>query len=439
MRNIFLPLALLLVSVLGLWPASGQPGPTPGTARGAGSGPTPGMTQGTTPGTAMTTSGPAQPAAGPTAGGLAGATPAPASPAKPLSPPAGSASRAPVTGPVPGQPNVVLVLLDGVRQQEWTGKALDDFGNPVRTAELLPNLTRLRKSGLFFPHFQISNPVGVSLPAYADIFAGRRQEKILSNVPPAADLRSHYPTLFQTVKRDLGLGFDGVALIASWTPLCAIAFAPPLPPQDDFYRSCGFHGTNAGPVVSFKPELYEGSRADTDTFLEILQEVPKRMPRLLVVHLGDADEEAHMHSRVQHRAGVDYGIFHYHNALRQDDYLLGRIWALVQEHPFYRNNTYLLVTTDHGRDSIPAPEQWANHGRCVAEHTRTRPCSGCSGIFALALGPGLPARTVKSSYKHTDLAPTIAAILGVRMPEGSGRLIRELTDTLPEQRLHAKR
>ena len=146
-----------------------------------------------------------------------------------------------------------------------------------------------------------------------------------------------------------------------------------------------------------------------------------------------------MHSRVQHRAGVEYGIFHYHNALRQDDYLVGRIWALLQEHPFYRNNTYLLVTTDHGRDSIPEPGQWANHGRCVAEHTRTRPCSGCSGIFALALGPGLPARTVKSSYKHTDLAPTIAAILGVRMPEGSGRLIREVTDTLPEQHLHARR
>ena len=54
------------------------------------------------------------------------------------------------------------------------------------------------------------------------------------------------------------------------------------------------HGTNAGPVASFKPELYEGSRADTDTFLEVLQEVPKRTPRLLVVHLGDADEEAHL-------------------------------------------------------------------------------------------------------------------------------------------------
>lgn len=408
MRNIFPLLALLLALGLGVWPAGGQPGPTP-----------PPASQGPI-------SSPSLPAPPPLQSKLT-------APSVPLTNPA------PIASAVPGQPNVVLVLIDGVRQQEWTGKALDDFGNPVRTSELLPNLTRLRKSGVFFPHFQISNPAGVSLPAYADIFAGRRQERILTNSPPAADLRSHYPTLFQTVKKDLGLGFDGVALIASWSPLCAIAYAPPLLPQADFYRSCGFHGTNAGPVVSFKPELYEGSRADTDTFLEILQEVPKRLPRLLVVHLGDADEEAHMHSRVQHRAGVEYGIFHYHNALRQDDYLLGRIWALVQSHPFYRNNTYLFVTTDHGRDSIPEPTQWANHGRCVAEHTRTRPCSGCSGIFALALGPGLSARTVKSSYKHTDLAPTIAAILGVHMPEGSGHLMREVTDTLPDRHLQAQR
>lgn len=437
MRNIFLLLALLLALTVGRWRASAQPGAAPATpARPAPAAPV--VNQSLSPAagpTLGTASGPSTPAGQP--GRAAGSAADPA--AQSRLPPAGPSGLVPAVGPVPGQPNVVLVLLDGVRQQEWTGKALDDFGNPVRTSEVLPNLMRLRKSGLFFPHFQISNPAGVSLPAYADIFAGRRQERILTNSPPAADLRSHYPTLFQTVKKNLGLGFDGVALITSWSPLCAIAQAPPLMPQDDFYRSCGVHGTNAGPVVSFKPELYEGSRADTDTFLEILQEVPKRTPRLLVVHLGDADEEAHMHSRVQHRAGVDYGIFHYHNALRQDDYLVGRIWAFLQSHPFYRNNTYLLVTTDHGRDSIPEPDQWANHGRCVAEHTRTRPCSGCSGIFALALGPGLPARTVKAAYKHTDLAPTIAKILGVTMPEGSGRLMREITDTLPEPHLHARR
>ncbi|MFO0656542.1 MAG: hypothetical protein U0787_15865 [Polyangia bacterium] len=60
--------------------------------------------------------------------------------------------------------------------------------------------------------------------------------------------------------------------------------------------------------------------------MEFLREVPKRHPRLLVIHLGDADEEAHLHARVFRKTGQHYGIFHYHQALRQDDYLVGRIW-----------------------------------------------------------------------------------------------------------------
>jgi hypothetical protein len=327
--------------------------------------------------------------------------------------------------------NVVLVLIDGVRQQEWNGQALDENGRKVRLSELFPNLLQLRKSGIYFPKMQISNPVGVSLPAYADIFAGRRQERILSNGPPVADFRSHYPTFFQEIKRQLGLPFDGVALHASWTPLCTISQTAPVDPKEDFYRSCGFRSNAQSPAQYFKPEVYGGSRTDIDTFLEVMQEVPKRTPRLLVIHLGDADEEAHLHNKVQSKVGQSYGIFHYHQALRQDDYLLGRIWAMLQAHPLYRNNTYLFVSTDHGRDSAFDPNQWSSHGRCVAEHVRTKPCSGCSGIFAVAVGPGLTPHTAKGSYSHIDLAPTIARILNAKLPTATGRVMREITDTLP--------
>ena len=161
------------------------------------------------------------------------------------------------------------MLIDGVRQQEWNGQALDENGRKVRLGELFPNLLQLRKSGIFFPKMQISNPVGVSLPAYADIFSGRRQEKILSNGPPVADFRSHYPTFFQEIKRQLGLPFDGVALHASWTPLCTISQTAPIDPKEDFYRSCGFRSNAQAPVQYFKPEVYGGSRTDIDTALRL--------------------------------------------------------------------------------------------------------------------------------------------------------------------------
>jgi len=332
---------------------------------------------------------------------------------------------------LPAGRNVVLVLIDGVRQQEWGGRAVDDAGKPVRSSDLFPVLLQLRKRGLWMPNVAISNPAGVSLPAYADIFAGRRQEKILSNYPPVEDFRSHHPTLMQEARKQLKLGFDGVGLITSWGPLCTIAFTPPMLPDDDFYRSCAFKSNVPQPIeppIFFKPEVYSNSRTDIDTLMDVLREVPKRHPRLLVIHLGDADEEAHLHARVQRKAGQHYGIFHYHQALRQDDYLLGRIWDALQGDPFYRDNTYLLVTTDHGRDTADDPAQWASHGKCIAEKIRTKPCSGCSGVFALAVGPGIPAKTARGTYLHTDVAPTIAKLLGVSFPSATGKPIREIVE-----------
>lgn len=343
-------------------------------------------------------------------------------------------SRAAVPPPpaeLPAGRNVVLVLIDGIRQQEWGGRAVDDAGKPVRMSEMFPVLLQLRKRGLWMPNVAISNPAGVSLPAYADIFAGRRQEKILSNYPPVEDFRSHYPTLMQEARKQLKLGFDGVGLITSWGPLCTIAFTPPMLPEDDFYRSCSFKSNvpaPAEPPIFFKPEVYTHSRTDIDTLMDVLREVPKRHPRLLVIHLGDADEEAHLHQRVQRKVGQHYGIFHYHQALRQDDYLLGRIWDALQGDPFYRDNTYLIVTTDHGRDTAEDPAQWASHGRCIAEKIRTKPCSGCSGVFALAVGPGIPVKTARGTYLHTDIAPTIAKLLGVSFPSATGKPIREIVD-----------
>ncbi|MFO0656543.1 MAG: hypothetical protein U0787_15870 [Polyangia bacterium] len=173
----------------------------------------------------------------------------------------GRAAAPPPAAPAPSGKNVVLVLIDGIRQQEWGGRAVDDAGRPVKMADMFPVLLQLRKRGLWLPNVAISNPAGVSLPAYSDIFAGRRQEKILSNYPPAEDFHSHYPTLMQEARKQLRLGFDGVSLIASWGPLCTIAFQPPLIPDDDFYRSCAFK-VNASPgpeqPLSFKPEVYSG-------------------------------------------------------------------------------------------------------------------------------------------------------------------------------------
>jgi len=317
-------------------------------------------------------------------------------------------------------PKVVLIVIDGVRYLELEGKATDDEGNSVSAESLFPNLMRLKKQGLFLPEMRISNPAGISLPAYSDIIAGRRQEKIVTNEPPKKDLRSHYPTLFQTIKQGLNLPSNGIALIASWKPICDVAVMGKGSPESDFYMSCGWKKEK-----SFKPEIFPGSRSDMDTYIEFVREVPVWHPRFVFVHFGDADEEAHFHQAALDNSKVYYGIIHYHNALRQIDYYVGRIWKLLQEDPFYRDSTTLIITTDHGRDNIPDPKQWADHGAC-RKHRKGKLCDACQQIFGLAVGPGVTPRVVNTRYTHIDLAPTISRIFGLDMPSSKGKLIKEM-------------
>jgi len=140
----------------------------------------------------------------------------------------------------------------------------------------------------------------------------------------------------------------------------------------------------------------------------------------------DADEEAHLAWRVKRRINQNYGIFHYHQALRASDYYVGRLWAMLQADPFYQGSTYLFITTDHGRDDFPQPEQWAHHGHCVSEFGARKTCAGCSSVFAIAVGPGLSPRVIKRGYDHTSLSPTIARLLGASMPSATGEVMAEL-------------
>ena len=131
-----------------------------------------------------------------------------------------------------------------------------------------------------------------------------------------------------------------------------------------------------------------------------------------------------MHLGVKEKSGTYYGIFHYHQALQRSDYIVGRLWDMLQADSFYEDSTYLIVSTDHGRDNVPSPDQWWDHGVC-REHGGGL-CSGCQSVFALVVGPGVKARVVGKRYTHLDLAPTIAKILGVELPTALGTPMDEV-------------
>ena len=86
--------------------------------------------------------------------------------------------------------------------------------------------------------------------------------------------------------------------------------------------------------------------------------------------------------------------------------------------PQYRDRTTLLVVPELGRDSDVAGNGFANH-RSGDE--------SCRRVWLVAIGAGVPKGAgTERPIRTTDVAPTVARILGFKMPECEGRPLAEL-------------
>lgn len=316
---------------------------------------------------------------------------------------------------------VIWVVVDGVRQNEWAGGAVDDDGGRVPPEKVFPGLKRLAAMGVEVPHMRVSNPAAVSLPAYADMFSGTRQKSFVDNSTAGAHNGS--VTVFERVQQALRLAKQDVAVHSSWQPLCNLAVSNPAH-MKLMELDCGFPG--ARPALDrLRPEIYAGSRADVDTWVGVRMMMQRHPPRLLFVHMGDADEEAHLQAQAVERGAGPASILPYHQALQRTDGYITRLWDMVSVDKRYAGNTYLLVTTDHGRGGPDMPHSWTDHGECVKAGKPM--CSGCAAAFAVAVGPGLKAGTrVDGPTSHTQLAATVARWLGVKPAAPMGPPVKEL-------------
>lgn len=84
------------------------------------------------------------------------------------------------------------------------------------------------------------------------------------------------------------------------------------------------------------------SRKDIFTWNLSLTYLAHYKPKLLYIGLGDADELAHLGNR----SG-------YHESIKQYDQWLIGLHQWLESDPDYRNNTIIIITTDHGRGLAP--------------------------------------------------------------------------------------
>ena len=121
---------------------------------------------------------------------------------------------------------------------------------------------------------------------------------------------------------------------------------------------------------------------------------------------------------------------HYLHAAQNVDHFVERLWTTLQSIRQYRDKSTIIVTADHGRG--PAAENWCSHGEKV---------DSSEGIFLAVIGPDTPPlgeRQNHPPYSQSQIAGTIAALLGENIHTALPKAAEPIADLLSTSALKSK-
>ena len=115
-------------------------------------------------------------------------------------------------------------------------------------------------------------------------------------------------------------------------------------------------------------------------------------PKLLFIGYGEADDYGH---------DEDYN--QYITSINRNDRMIEELWNYVQSDPFYKDQTTIIITTDHGRGN---GNEWTDHNDKVI---------GSDEGFILMIGKGIKPNKIKQKQTSVNqIASTIADLLKVK-------------------------
>lgn len=350
--------------------------------------------------------------------------------------------------------NVVLVTLDGLRWQEVFSGAdknlidnTDFVANPdelkalfwrddqaQRTQALMPFFSEtLAKQGVLIgdrtqgSFMSVSNPWYFSYPGYSEILTGIVDENIDSN--------DKVPNPNKTILESLNSQpeFKGeTALFGSWDVFPYIVNRE----RSGVFVNAGFEAFDAvnseevtllNQMQSEIPSPWHNVRLDSFTYRFAKQYLLNKQPRLLVISLGETDDFAH---------NGKYDA--YLKSAKQSDAFIRDLWQTIQQTPGYKDNTTMIITTDHGRGSHA--DDWQHHSskRALArsEQGKQRFPNGIVGsehIWLAAIGPDIKATGLikpSNELKQAQVAATVLNILGVNSQQVNPKMAAPIKEIL---------
>ncbi len=186
---------------------------------------------------------------------------------------------------------------------------------------------------------------------------------------------------------------SGIPVNAGWEPLTdSMPLDPNLPQQAGVRNVLEDLDTISMQIPRSWPDV----RFDYFTFRGAEEYLKLQRPRVLYVSLGETDDWAH---------GGRYDL--YLDAAQRNDRYIQSLWETMQSLPQYKDNTTLILTTDHGRGDDRVT--WKDHGKDNAD---------CQYIWMAVLGAAVSDRKAAqhavrgTAVTQSQIAATVAACLG---------------------------
>jgi len=331
--------------------------------------------------------------------------------------------------------NVVLVTIDGLRWQEvFNGAQLGMINNEkfvsdpkqlksdfwhqditIRREKLMPFFwQKMVTEGAVIgdrdnhSYMSVANEWYFSYPGYSEILTGFADPKIDSN----KKFNNPNITILEWLNEQKEYK-NKIASFASWDvfPYIINTDRSKLAVNAGFDKSKDkdSYSQLLNTLQDEIPSPWHNVRLDSFTYRFAKHNLLKNKPKVTYIALGETDDFAH-----------DGHYDHYLYAAKRTDQYLADLWHTIQTTKGYKNNTVMLIVTDHGRGATA--KDWQHHASAKATtgylanlKDFKKGIVGSEQIWMAAIGPDIKSSGITATpyeVKQNQIAATVLSILG---------------------------